>query len=224
MRASREGLREERRKLAHLHLSTVHPHQPRDLDLLPRPRVKDLHPPRQRPLVDPHVCQLPKLALLQLERQPHQRRVRRRHQRYRRGSDRQRRISSDGLDLGRVRQIRNDSVEEGLNTRVLDGRSEHDGGERVVDGAATDALGDGGGGDGLLVEEEIGHGLVDFGELLDELCLFLFGERDELSGNLLLSDSETVRRKNRSGQRGSKLGSLWTSNDLKKRAHPLTPS
>jgi hypothetical protein len=54
-------------------VSQLVPHQTRHLDLLSRHTVGDEVALPQDPLVDPHVRQLPKAPLLQLEGETHQR-------------------------------------------------------------------------------------------------------------------------------------------------------
>lgn len=89
----------------HLHLVTVHSHQPRHLDLLPCPRIVDQSTTLQRTLVDPHIRELAITSFFQLEGETDERCLSGRHQGYWRGSSRKRGVECLRGCFGGVGQV-----------------------------------------------------------------------------------------------------------------------
>ena len=115
----------------------VHADQPADLDLLARAGVDDLGALLDPALVDPDVGQLAVGAVLELEGEQDGGlgRV---------GLELDLRalvveVEGDVADLGRVGQVADDTVEQGLDALVLVGRAQEDRGQLAGDGAAPNA-------------------------------------------------------------------------------------
>ncbi|GJD04898.1 hypothetical protein ColKHC_13723 [Colletotrichum higginsianum] len=157
-----------------LHLVGVHADDAGDADLLVGAGVEEVGALAELALVDADVGELAVVVLLELEGE----------------ADEGQRVVGheldDGLvallveglvlDLGRVGEVVADGVEHGLDTLVGEGGAHHDGGELEGDGGAADGGLDLEVGRDLLVEEELGHFIVDVGELLDELLALLLDE------------------------------------------------
>ncbi|KAJ0162728.1 hypothetical protein CTA2_4081 [Colletotrichum tanaceti] len=163
-----------------LHLVGVHADDAGDADLLVGAGVEEVGALAELALVDADVGELAVVVLLELEGE----------------ADEGQRVVGheldDGLvallveglvlDLGRVGEVVADGVEHGLDTLVGEGGAHHDWGELEGDGGAADGGLDLEVGRDLLVEEELGHLVVDVGELLDELLALLLDKFVVVSG------------------------------------------
>ena len=161
----------------------VHAHNSGDPDLLARSGVEEVTALLQLALVDSDVCELAVVVLLELEGQ----------------SDKRQRVvrhKSDGflvlgcvetqvLNLTGVRQVVADGIEDGLDTLVAESGTHHHGGKLEADGGASDSSLDLGDGRLLLVQEHLGHFIIDIGKLLDEDLPLLKCYVLELGGNLV---------------------------------------
>jgi hypothetical protein len=115
----------------------MHPYQPRYLDLLARPDVRDRPALLERTLVDADVGELTVAAFLELESEGDERGVGG-------GSEGLRRVVGglDGKSVGGSllgsREVEADTVENLLDGLVGEGGTDKDGGELERDGRATD--------------------------------------------------------------------------------------
>lgn len=117
------------------------------------------------------------------------------------------------LDFTRVGQVSTDTVQERLDTSVLDGGAHKDGSETERGGSSLKGLSDIRGSNRSFVEEKVTESLVSLGKLFDELCTLLFSKganafRNFVGLNDLVTDSGSV-------------GGVYVKRIL---THPLTPS
>ena len=153
-------------------------------------RVEDRVARRDRALVDAEVGELAVLVLLELERE---------------ADERLRRVGLDddlllalGLvvrlvdDLGRVRQVGHDAVEQELHALVLDRRAAHDRRDLERDRRTADRGADLVGRDGLLHEELLAELIVDVGHLVDDRLASRGRGLHEVGGDVLFLDDLAV--------------------------------
>jgi len=95
-------------------------------------------------------------------------------------------------DLGGVGEVVDDTVEERLDTLVLEGRTHEDWDELGLDDLATNSSLDLLDGGLLISEEELGDLLIDVSEVLNHDLALLLSELDEVLGNVLDTDLFTV--------------------------------
>lgn len=117
----------------------MHAYKTRNLDLLPRPHVRDRAAFLEKTLVHAHVRELSVPALLELKRQADEGSVggwSEGLRRVRGGNDRE----GEGGDFFGSREVEADAVEYGLNRLIGESGAEEDGGELEGDGGATDCV------------------------------------------------------------------------------------
>ena len=172
----------------HLHLVAVHAHKTRNFDLLAGARVVDKLTFAHRTLVDPHVRKLAKATLLELEREGNEGRVSRRCKLDRGRTSGKRSVVGRDLGLGGRGQVRADTVEHGLHSRVLDRRTKEYRGELEADCRAANGGDELGCSRVLVHDQELTDLVVDLGQLLDELATLLLSKLKDLGRNFVRLD------------------------------------
>mmetsp|Transcript_68574 Transcript_68574/g.163643 ORF Transcript_68574/g.163643 Transcript_68574/m.163643 type:complete len:345 (-) Transcript_68574:177-1211(-) len=178
----------------------MHPHQPRHLELLARVDVHHLLTLLDDALVDAQVRQLPELALLELESQGDEGLLARNLHLHL--SLPVVDIEGEVLDLGRAREVVDNTIQQLLAPAVLVRGSHHHGHERQLEGSAADSVFQLLDSRLLLHQELVADDVVDVRQNLDQKCPLLLAELEHFRGDFILNNllallADVVRRLHR---------------------------